>query len=387
MPFLVMELLDGVDLDHVVHTQGPLPAERVATYFRQIAAALDKAHAWVEKDGTPRPIVHRDLKPENLFLCNREAGDPIVKVLDFGIAKVLGESTRVSQDVKGTPLYMAFEQASAGRITPQTDVWALGLIAFYLLTGRSYWASANLSEGTLTQLFGEVLTLPIDPPSQRARELGGPAVFTPELDAWFAKCVNRIPEKRFRTAGECAAALSVALGLRPFPSSPRAVTESELGDNVAVPSGRAMETARAVAAQSGAGVTRSGEPPGLGVTQAGTKPTKRSLAPLLVAGALVATGGVVAFFLQARTREISEPLATTATQASPAVAASPPMASAESAATPSPTVSPAASTSADPTPPSKEPTTVAAPAHRAPAIPPRKPASKPATTVNPYDDR
>jgi serine/threonine-protein kinase len=211
MPFLVMELLEGDVLEKVVDSRGPLSAETLVLYFRQITSALDKAHGYVDREGAARPIVHRDLKPENLFLCHRETGEPMVKILDFGIAKVLSDSTKVSQEVKGTPLYMAFEQASAGRITPQTDIWALGLIAFFLLTGRCYWRTANLPEASLTQLFGEVLSLPIDPPSQRAREIGAPIIPTAPFDSWFACCVDRDPAQRFATAGECAVALQTAL--------------------------------------------------------------------------------------------------------------------------------------------------------------------------------
>lgn len=211
MPFLVMELLQGSHLQHLVESQGALQPELLVPYFRQIAAALDKAHLYVDRNGVAHPIVHRDLKPENLFLARREVGDAIVKILDFGIAKVLSQSTNVSQDVKGTPLYMAAEQAMAGKITPQTDIWALGLIAFYLLTGHCYWKTANLPEAALTQLFGEVLALPIDPPSQRARELGLEVVPNAAFDAWFGRCVNRDASLRFATAGECATALSSAL--------------------------------------------------------------------------------------------------------------------------------------------------------------------------------
>jgi tRNA A-37 threonylcarbamoyl transferase component Bud32 len=212
MPFLVMELLHGSELDKIVETQGPLSGARVSNYFRQIASGLDKAHGYVTREGVATPIVHRDLKPENLFLADRESGEPTIKILDFGIAKVLTESTNVSQEVKGTPLYMAFEQVAAGKITRQTDIWPLGLIGFFLLTGKAYWKSANLGEATITQLFGEVLSLPIEPASVRAAELGVGHLLPPAFDGWFARCVEREPAKRFASAGECAQVLAEALG-------------------------------------------------------------------------------------------------------------------------------------------------------------------------------
>ena len=212
MPFLVMELLTGGDLNQVVTEGGPLSPDVVGQYVRQVAAALDRAHGYVDRSGAATPIVHRDLKPENLFLTRRETGEPVVKILDFGIAKVLTASTQVTQSVKGTPLYMAFEQASAGRISPQTDIWALGLIAFFLLTGRAYWKSANSPDGSITQLYGEILSLPIEPPSLRARELGSATELPAAFDSWFARCVNREPSLRFETAGACGAELVAALG-------------------------------------------------------------------------------------------------------------------------------------------------------------------------------
>jgi serine/threonine-protein kinase len=229
MPFLVMEYLEGLELQKVVDQAGPLPAERAILYLRQVASALDKAHGYVDPDGHARPIVHRDLKPENLFLAHREDGDPLVKVLDFGIAKVLNDSTKVSQEVKGTPLYMAFEQACAGRITPQTDIWALGLIAFFCLTGHSYWKSANLPESSLTQLFGEILSLPIEPPSQRARDIGASVALPAAFDAWFLRCVNREAEQRFASAGACVAALAQAFGHPDTRRSPGAAPPDAFG--------------------------------------------------------------------------------------------------------------------------------------------------------------
>jgi serine/threonine protein kinase len=113
LPFLVMELLEGSDLERLVTTTGALSAEQVVGCLRQVSAALDKAHNYVDRDGRPQPIIHRDLKPENLFLTRRATGEPLVKLLDFGIAKVLGGETKISQDIRGTPTYMAPEQIEA----------------------------------------------------------------------------------------------------------------------------------------------------------------------------------------------------------------------------------------------------------------------------------
>jgi serine/threonine protein kinase len=103
---------------------------------------------------------------------------------------------------------MASEQASGDPISARTDVWAYGLIAFYLLTGRFYWRGGAESISTI---FAEVLHNPIVPPSQRAREFGLTPSWPEPFDAWFLRCVNRDPSARFATAGDAASALAESL--------------------------------------------------------------------------------------------------------------------------------------------------------------------------------
>ena len=301
MPFLVMELLTGEDLANMVERQGPLAPDLAIEYLRQTASALDRAHGYKDKDGVVRPIVHRDLKPENLFVARRDNGETTIKVLDFGIAKVLGATSNVSQEVKGTPLYMAFEQAGVGNISPQTDVWALGLIAFYVLTGKSYWRTAHVAEGSLTQLFGEVLSLPIVPPSQRMVELGFASPFPAAFDAWFGGCVNRDPNLRYRSAGEAIAALSevygiVPVGSRSAPSLPN-VPVSGYGPSpnvtpvAAAITGSPVHDATLLSARPIAAGTQNA----LAVSSGNMGAPKRSaLVPVVVVAALLlVVGGVV----------------------------------------------------------------------------------------------
>jgi serine/threonine-protein kinase len=225
-PFLAMELLEGDDFETIVQEQGPIPTAKLAVYFRQIGSALEKAHGYVDREGQPRPIVHRDLKPENLFLTHRETGEPCVKIVDFGLAKVLGESGRTSNEFKGTPMFMSYEQASVGIITPQTDIWAVGLIAFYFLTGRPYWLTANNADTPITRIFSEVLSGPMAKPSDRARALGAPVIPSDAFDAWFTRCVTRNHGVRYETVGECVAAL---LAVFPTASGDDAPQESVRG--------------------------------------------------------------------------------------------------------------------------------------------------------------
>ena len=211
MPFLVMELLEGQDLEKVLIARGALSKADVVRYLAQAAAGLDKAHRYVDREGRPSPIIHRDLKPENLFLTDRDDGTHTIKILDFGIAKVLGETTKVTREAAGTPLFMAYEQLAGERVSAQTDIWALGLIAFQLLTGKVYWKSAHGEGSTTTRLFGEILALPIDPPSQRLRELGVPNDLGAAFDTWFLGCVARDPTERPASAGAAIAQLAAAL--------------------------------------------------------------------------------------------------------------------------------------------------------------------------------
>jgi serine/threonine-protein kinase len=197
-PFLVMELLDGGDLQRVTGDQPAAPAD-VLTWLRQVARALDKAHA--------KGIVHRDLKPENLFLTRREDGSPLVKILDFGIAKMLADAPLTQSDaLLGTPGYMAPEQtdSAATPATFQADLFALGLIAFKLLIGHAYWKS-----GSLAQLLAQILVEPMPPPSTRGSTLG------PAFDEWFSRACNRDPAQRFPSARAQVESLAVVLGLPP----------------------------------------------------------------------------------------------------------------------------------------------------------------------------
>lgn len=361
MPFLAMELLEGRDLEQIVEAEGPLAPPEVASLLRQLASGLDKAHGYVDKEGHPAPIVHRDLKPENLFLTHREDGTPLLKILDFGIAKVLSQSANLSQEIKGTPLYMANEQASGGNVSPQTDLWALGLIAFYLLTGKVYWRSANSEEGSLMALFGEVLTLPLQPPTERSVELGGPAL-PPAFDAWFLRCVHRRPAERFPSAGAAVAELYQAFGL-PAPLH----TTGELGISRG---SLASQVELASPAQAALGSTEATL--ALGATNPPTAPTKKRSAALALLGvgavaALLAVGSGV--WLRRATPDAS------------AEVAAPGVAAATLAETAAPTTPPPPA----PTPPPAPPSAEATPPPSASAPPP--PAAAPESTARPATAR
>jgi eukaryotic-like serine/threonine-protein kinase len=199
VPFMVMERMQGHDLRSELKRRGALPAGEVVLYLKQVARALDKAH----KNG----IVHRDLKPANIYIVRREDGAPLVKVLDFGIAKLTDDAAReltVAGQVFGTPWYMAPEQARGdlGRVGPATDLWALGLIAYQLLTGRNYWTADGMAA-----LVGQICYEPMLPPTHSAPHLG------PLFDMWFGRACARETAKRFSNAKEMVEELGQALGV------------------------------------------------------------------------------------------------------------------------------------------------------------------------------
>jgi hypothetical protein len=212
MPFLVMELLIGEELGRRVQRVGPLSVAEVVVHLTQVASALDKTHA--------RSIVHRDLKPANLFLAPREDGSSRVKILDFGIAKIVSEasSNGITQRNAGTPAYMSPEQLLGEPVSPASDIHAFGLIAYTLLVGRSYWQDDVESVDNVFAFALRAQSGPKEPAGERAARHGCtlPAAF----DAWFERTTHREPAARFASASEAANALALALGVDPDAAAP-----------------------------------------------------------------------------------------------------------------------------------------------------------------------
>jgi serine/threonine-protein kinase len=203
-PFLVMELLEGEELHQRLKRLGRLAPHDVVTYLHQTSLALDKTHR--------ASIVHRDLKPSNLFLSEREDGSPRIKVFDFGIAKLVAEgATGIVTQTLGTPIYMAPEQFHLDlRIGPAVDIYALGMIAFTLLTGKSYWHDEASVASSPHAVYAAILSGPREPACARAARRG--VALPPAFDAWFAKITATDPRDRFPTASSAIAALGEILG-------------------------------------------------------------------------------------------------------------------------------------------------------------------------------
>jgi phosphate transport system substrate-binding protein len=201
--YIVMELLDGSTLAREVRRMGAFPWAAARAVLGQIAHALGAAHAL--------GVVHRDLKPANVFLArSRHATLPFtVKLLDFGIAKAMAGTGEATMSVLGTPAWMAPEQTRVDvPVGPQADVWSFGLLAFLLLTGRHYFASANSRSAVTAAVLREVILDPLVPASERAAELDAAGRLPAGFDEWFAKCVDRIADHRFADAREAYDALA-----------------------------------------------------------------------------------------------------------------------------------------------------------------------------------
>jgi serine/threonine protein kinase len=147
--------------------------------------------------------VHRDLKPDNIVVIEDDDAGVRLKVLDFGIAKSLSSATAISTSPgQGTPLWTAPEQTRMDDVPkPTADVWALGLLTFFVFTGKVYWLHAH-GASSMVQLSMELVRNPIAPPSQRIAELEIANNFPSGFDEWFLRCVNRESAQRYPDAGQ-----------------------------------------------------------------------------------------------------------------------------------------------------------------------------------------
>jgi serine/threonine protein kinase len=203
-PFLVMELLRGEDLGARLTRAERTSPRDVLYIFDQLTRAIVRTHE--------AGIVHRDLKPENVFVTKREDGYIRMKILDFGIAKLVDRGGKSTRSV-GTPIYMAPEQMTGKGVGASADLYALGQIAFTLLVGQPYFMKeAETSENVLSLMYA-VGTGTVDPATMRGRELGVelPAAF----DAWFARATHRDATSRFASAKQQLDALHGVLDSAP----------------------------------------------------------------------------------------------------------------------------------------------------------------------------
>jgi serine/threonine-protein kinase len=307
-PYIVMELLRGQELSQVFLERGRLPPEEVVLLLWQAALALDKTHA--------AGIVHRDLKPDNLFITTRDDGTPRLKILDFGIAKVVSRDAVAAKATLavGTPIYMSPEHIRGDPgIGPATDIYALGQIAYELLVGEAYWDELVERSEALYSVLLEIAAGAKEPPRARAARRRG--VELPEaFDAWFATATAPAYQDRFKRASDLVAELANVFGVPlPRPAAPPLSTSGLLArpafvgpGSSASPSGRPGATPSPVAIDH----LSFDEPSGSsGVpSRTGPVPPGRSRRPmLLAAGAGIAAGIVLAIVLLVRSGGSKDP--------------------------------------------------------------------------------
>jgi serine/threonine protein kinase len=193
MHFLVTELLEGEDLGaRIERTQKPVPLDLAVRIARQTAQALGAAHA--------HGVIHRDVKPENVFIVDVD-GQPFVKVLDFGISKIMkGRDTKLTRTgaVLGTPAYMAPEQARGGNIDARTDVYGVGATLYTALAGRAPYEGEDAATALSKLVSNE------EPPRLRSIASSVP----PELELVVQRAMAKDPRDRYQTALELDAALA-----------------------------------------------------------------------------------------------------------------------------------------------------------------------------------
>jgi serine/threonine-protein kinase len=308
MPYIVMELLEGVDLERLVFEKGAVDPANAVDYVLQACEALAEAHVL--------GMVHRDLKPANLFLTHRKDGSPCVKVLDFGITKVSSGTadfgiTR-TQAIFGSPKYMSPEQMRSSReVDARSDIWGLGTILYELLSGRTPFEAETM-------------------PTLCALVLGEPPPPLPEhvphgLSAVVMRCLRKDPNDRFSDVGAFARALA------PFGSAHAGLSATRILGVIASSEPKlpaqdqssrpAAKTPPKIEAESAARF--SGETSSSWGDASTTPPKKKRWAALIaVAGAGVVVASLVGYVFATRSpRPAATPKAVVSQAAAPAVPA------------------------------------------------------------------
>jgi serine/threonine-protein kinase len=205
LPYIVMEYVDGVTLRDIVHTDGPMPPKRAIEVIADACQALNFSHQ--------HGIIHRDVKPANIMISKTGA----VKVMDFGIARALADSTSVTQTaaVIGTAQYLSPEQAKGDPVDARSDVYALGCVLYEVLTGEPPF----VGDSPVAVAYQHVREDPV-PPSARL------STISPELDAVVLKALAKNPDNRYQSAAEMRADL-VRVHSGEAPEAPKVFTDAE----------------------------------------------------------------------------------------------------------------------------------------------------------------
>jgi len=214
--FIIMELLRGQPLSSLARTQGPLPQGRLLAILAQIADSLGATH----EEG----IVHRDMKPDNIFIVDPGDGSDLVKLLDFGVAKLIAQDEDAGWETKagsviGTPAYMSPEQAGGLQVDGRSDIYSVGAIMYELFCGQPMFRARS---------FGEYVRLHLNeaPPHPRRTELG--SSLDPRVEQMILRCIAKSPDARYQSMRALRNDLLEALG---------AIETGMLTPSLAAPSG------------------------------------------------------------------------------------------------------------------------------------------------------
>ena len=183
--YYAMEYLDGITLEGLGESYGPQPAERVIHIARQMCGSLAEAHSMA--------LIHRDIKPANVILCERAGVGDVVKVLDFGLVKELGRAKAVTNvdALTGTPMYLSPEAiTSPDTVDARSDIYAVGCVAYYLLTGTDVFGGA-----TIVEVCSNHLHVIPEPPSKRL-----PGAIPADVEKVILACLEKDPDKRPKDA-------------------------------------------------------------------------------------------------------------------------------------------------------------------------------------------
>jgi len=331
--FIAMEFLDGKDLGEIVRGQGAMDWGQVRDIVLQICRALRAAH--------DKGIVHRDMKPENIFLVQREGQPHFVKILDFGIAKVMGldpngpRLTRTGM-IFGTPEYMAPEQAEGKDTDHRADIYAVGCILYHLITGQTPF----IAESFMTMLTKHLMEDPV-PPSTRRPDL----IISPEMDALVLKALEKDRDHRWQSMAELLEAVAACPGPESAPKRPIK------GQTIAMGGADAPVAIRPARSKSAAPETKklSRRAVDTAVSSAEVEPAPspasgKKTVVLIVAGVALGIGVAAWLALTPRTKTSQPPAPAplvTVQSAPPSPAPAPPAAAAPTAAIPGAATEPA----------------------------------------------
>jgi serine/threonine-protein kinase len=372
-PYLVMEYLEGRDMEALIRSREKLPLSQLVGYVLEACEGLAEAHA--------AGIVHRDLKPANIFLARRTDGSVRAKLLDFGISKLTampGSGPEVgmtsTQALMGSPLYMSPEQLrSSKNVDRRTDIWSMGVILYECLTGTSPFEAE-----TLPEVCARIMAEPAPPPKGVPRG----------LDLVVMKCLEKDAAKRFADTGALATALAPFGGFEARAHAERIVRVARssnpslagIGPNSSGEMPALPATAVSGIEQTNASLTRS--------SQVLTRRVPRARLAVGVGVGLLGIAFVVGL-VATRSRHTESPGAAAA--AATSATAPPPATASASASAAAIQVAPAASaadtsagadTSSAPSAPQR-PVAPSTPGRRQPAGPPKPPATASAPTPTP----